>query len=359
MYIQSLRLDNFRCFSSIELNFTHPITLIEGRNGSGKTSLLEALYYACYLRSFRTRSPRELLAFGHTTFFIKTIVQGLTDLDSLSEITIGFSERKRQVKVNGSSIETYKQLLELYRIMSITEDDLLLIKGAPTERRAFLDHGLILSNPSYASLLRRYYHILEQRNALLSHVTRYDPLAYDVWSQQLWEASFSIQALRKVFLEKLEQRTNELLGLFFATAPVLLTYESRRSSLGNSYDEFVMLNPVLRNQEQLYKRSLFGAHLDDVSVTFHEKNSRTYSSRGQQKLLVLLLKLAQPALLATGSVTLLLDDIITDLDESILQCLITLLCSFNTQIIFTSPLAQGTLGRHLAAHQHQRISLFP
>ena len=123
MRLTHLHIKNFRCFNTLELDFTTPITLIEGLNGTGKTSLLEALHYVCYLRSFRTHIPSELVQFGQEHFFIRAQLQ--KEDHEQHNLQVGFSHKKRLVKVDEKSIGSYKEILNYYRIVTLTEDDLI------------------------------------------------------------------------------------------------------------------------------------------------------------------------------------------------------------------------------------------
>src|SRR3989338_8497805 len=122
-YIQQVQIKNFRCFESSVFDFASSVVIIEGHNGSGKTSLLEALHYGCYLRSFRTHISRDLVAFGQDTFFL-----GIT-YDS-HVISVGLQGVKKQVKIDARAITSYKELRDFYRSITITEDDLELVRGA-------------------------------------------------------------------------------------------------------------------------------------------------------------------------------------------------------------------------------------
>jgi len=185
LQLANIYLKDFRCFNEFTIDLNSPIVLICGSNGAGKTSLLEALNYACYLRSFRKQLPRDLVSFGKESFFIKLNVHDSAwDGPLEHNIHIGFVDGKRLIKVNNKTISSYKELLQHYRIVSLTEDDLTLIKGSPLERRAFLDQTVLLSNPSFAPHIREFRAVLENRNALLQK-ERVDKEAYAIWTQQL------------------------------------------------------------------------------------------------------------------------------------------------------------------------------
>lgn len=357
MFLTQLHLKNFRCFSDATFNFEGSLILIEGLNGSGKTSLLEALHYLCYMRSFRTHSPRELLASGHEAFFIKALFNTQPYNEQSNELQVGFSGKKRLVKINLKTISSYKELMDFYRIITITEDDVNLIHGNPEVRRSFIDHALVLYNPDYATSIRTMHQIVEQRNSMLK--CSYDADSYRLWTEQLWDASREIQALRIEALKALEQETNRLLAHYFGeNLWVSFIYKARRIEHDVTLEEF-MAHVNLAHEEMRYGHSLFGAHLDDFIINFQDKKSKNYSSRGQQKLVVLLIKIAQikELLVRKGPAILLLDDFMTDFDGDRINKLLDLLFDLKVQLIFTSPSVTHFLGERLAQQGAFRLKL--
>ena len=156
MFITGLRLKNFRCFPDLEIAFDKKFVILEGDNGSGKSTILEALYYACYLKSFRTRSKSELLKFGQDHFFLQVDFEDQLDF-SKNQIQVGFSKKEDFViKFNGKNVSSFKELVSRYKIISLTEDDLQLVVGAPEFRRAYLNQSLFLLNPDVILEFKEY-----------------------------------------------------------------------------------------------------------------------------------------------------------------------------------------------------------
>jgi DNA replication and repair protein RecF len=295
--------------------------------------LLEALHYMCYLRSFRTYSPDQLVQFGKDNFFIKMHLQAQEE----NEIQIGFADKKRLVKINQQPISSYKQLMDYYRVVTVTEDDLNLIKGGPEQRRLFLDQAILLNDAESIQLFKKFRHILENRNALLRQGAGRE--SYLLWSEQLWQISQLIRQQRITILGQLIIQLKEIIAHYFQDSIALtLKYEQKKGSYVD-FNQFMAQNESLYQDELRFGRSLFGAHLDDFSITFFQQRSRIYASRGQQKLILMLIKVAQiKALQAMGnSVIFLLDDFMTDFDPGRAELLIQILSSLQVQLIFTSP----------------------
>ncbi|MFT6765395.1 MAG: DNA replication and repair protein RecF [Alteromonas naphthalenivorans] len=335
--IQRLQVKNFRCFSSQTFDLDSPIVVIEGLNGSGKTSLLEALHYACYLKSFRTHIPRDLIAFESENFFINATCRD-------HSITVGSSGGKKQVKVDKKPITSYKELREYYRVVTITEDDLLLVKGSPEKRRSFLDHALILLESSLSTVYKQFKQVLDQRNALLQrNVISQDEFL--IWTRKVWELSQDIQKHREIYLSGLVKHVQSLCERYWPDKEYVLRYNKKEIQAGESFEAFVDRSTHLFEREKRYRRSLFGAHLDDIEIVLNKKKARLFSSRGQQKLIVLLLKIAQVshliALHGKEHILLLIDDFMTDFDNENLETLMSACLDLEVQIIFASPIKQG------------------
>lgn len=341
MNITQLHIKQFRCFSDMVIPCNYPAVLLVGNNGTGKTSILEALHYMCYLRSFRTHTPKDLIQFDKDTFFIKLMIDGTKKDAGTRELQVGFSTQRRLVKMDQKAIASYKDLLDHYRVVTITEDDLELIKGGPDYRRAFVDQALFLVDHSYTKELRTYKKILENRNALLTNAP-HDATSYKIWTEQLFEASHIIVQKRIAWLAEIEKQVQKLLCEYVDPDLIIsIAYQSKKQSFGMSLDQFMEDAHLhaLREQEIRFKRTLFGAHLDDIVIHFQGKKSRQFASRGQQKLVTLLIKIAHIQTIQSfdGLLLFLLDDFMTDFDEARVNQLIPLLFSLGCQLIFTSP----------------------
>ncbi len=355
LQLAQVQLKNFRCFAQYSLDFTNQVVLIEGNNGTGKTALLEALHYSCYLRSFRAHSPKDLIQFGYEGFFVKV---RLKEQEFFHDIQVGFSGSRRLVKVNQKAISSYKELMNHYRVVSLTEDDLILIKGSPQVRRNFIDQALLLYDPDYAILIREFRQVVNNRNVLLARGSAHRE-TYMILTEQLWHKSCTIQQARIQLLDFFGQEITALAKQYFDKS-VVITFDYRpKGPQADSLAVFMQASSTLYQNELQAGRSLFGAHLDDFIIRFQDKKSKQFASRGQQKLVVLLMKIAQIKQLSRkkGPAIFLLDDFMTDFDPERVRTLFSILAQLDTQLIFTCPVGGSILSQQLQSMGGQVIKL--
>ena len=332
MLVQRLWLRDFRSYVSAELPLSDGLTVVQGRNGAGKTNLLEAVGYLASLRSFRG-APNEAMVRTGTS---RAIVRGeaiVERRDVLLEAEIAPTGRGRTL-VNKQPLRRARDLLGVLRVSVFSPEDLILVKGGPGERRGWLDEALVALHPRHAQTLDELDRVLRQRNALLKQVGgRLDDsaaLTLDVWDTKLAEAGSVLVSARTA----LTARLAPLLGLAYADiaeAPL---------GIGVDYSSAWWNGPgglagaLERGRRDDVRRglSLVGPHRDDISLTVDTRPSRTHASQGEQRTLALAMRLAVHRLVAEElgwSPVLLLDDVFSELD----------------------PLRSAALVRHLPAGQ--------
>lgn len=338
MRIRDIAITNIRCFAQEKIELDSPLVHITGFNGAGKSSVLEALSLLTTGKSFRTVTITDILRDTTTAGAIRGNIYD--DNNNLTQqITVGLTPRARTIKVDALSIRTNKELFKHVRSLSITEEDLQLITGSPEERRIFLDSILANTDPEYALCLRKYRAILEQRNALLkTHNPAFN--AYIAWTEQLDIITHIIRQRRSELIQELTTQVNQLLT-HIRTPPANLTLSAHSIPLVSTTERW--------EREQRAQRTLWGPHLDDCIIEWEEHHARSYASRGQQKLLLILLKCAAANIIQKnyGPVIFLLDDIATDFDSNKLQDIINLIVTCSAQTIITSPTGSTSLEKIL------------
>lgn len=337
--VKSIEIHNFRCFKEQRTILDAPLVIVEGNNGSGKTTLIEALYFASNIRSCKTSHVDQLIMQSEKAFFLKV------SMHSENTIYIGVEHSKKVVKINQKNIKSLKEIHQLLTVISIVDTDMLLIQGGPSERRFFLDEALLFLDGDLASIFKKLKNIVKNRNNFLYKGVSNNTL-YDILTEQLVETSSTIQAKRVELLERLSFNVNKLITDFnLPLKQITLKYTPKKNLL-DCISQFDLHN--YKEIEYINRRSLFGAHLDDFEVFSGSLDMKKHCSRGQQKILLILLKisLVKECNQQDKQVLFLVDDFITDFDQFNIKTIISIFCSLNVQLVFTSPLA-GILQAHI------------
>jgi DNA replication and repair protein RecF len=364
MQVKKLTLQNFRCFTSKTLEISSNQFVIEGRNGAGKSSVLEALNYGCYAQSFRTKRSEELVKEDAGYFYIE--IEVADEAGTTNSIQIGYNKNNekagscRTIKLNGKVVKSHKEIMRHYKAVTLSEGDLELVQSYPEKRRTFLNQSLFLNNQSWISEFRTYKKILTQRNQFLSNISKGISKAEDgleTWSKQLWNLSRKIQNAREVELEKINKSTNNLLEKYFSSDKLFASFKYERKEIQKSEDfKAFWAKHIAKNlnREIGAKRSMFGAHLDDFKIEIHGRCARTFASRGEQKLLTFLMKCAQlltsneEGKMLDSKGILLLDDFLTDLDPERLKKSLIMLENLKVQSIITTPIEWSKINNNNA-----------
>jgi DNA replication and repair protein RecF len=288
-----------------------------------------------------------LISFGKDHFFIEIVGQDI-QTDEAHTISVGCDGEKKVIKFDGKNVRAHKDLLEKYRVLGLTESDLDLISGAPLQRRTFLNHAQMLFDVHFVERMRAYRRSINQRNALLfslkgmpTTLSLQNKHQLNVWTKNVWEQGKAEIRRFKEALFLLEEKVNELLQRHCPSdqLKITLTYEPEFLREDETFDEFWdRYTETLLAEELRQGRGLWGLHVDDFSISLVDKVMRRFASRGQQKLAILLLKVAQLYLLGQGTAIFIVDDFMTDFDARRIHQVLQILRETKTQIIMTTPL---------------------
>ncbi|NJM65177.1 MAG: DNA replication/repair protein RecF [Acaryochloris sp. RU_4_1] len=324
MYLQQLHLFHFRNYGAQQVEFSAPKTILVGANAQGKSNLLEAVELLSTLRSHRVSRDRDLVKNGEPLAQVTANLQrdsGPLDL-SLTLRTNG----RRTVAVNSETIRRQLDFLGHLNIVQFSSLDLDLVRGGPGERRNWLDTVLIQLEPLYAHLLQDYQQVLKQRNAYLKHhradETPVDPQQLVLWNQQLAARGARVIQRRQRMLTRLvplARHWHQTISGQQEDLEILYTpnisYDAQQP--GQLYPLFLHQLEEKALLEQLQGISLVGPHRDEVTLQINGTPARQYGSQGQQRTLVLALKLAELNLIEEvigEAPLLLLDDVLAELD---------------------------------------------
>ncbi len=304
--IKKINLKQFRNHALTELVFDKSFSYIHGLNGSGKTSILEAIYFCATTKSHRTNDEKELIKNNEPFAQVKI----WTDQDRYEVV---LSKTGKRASINSVEKRKISDFIGHLRVVMFAPEDLELIQGSPQARRQFIDLEWMQLNKNYLRYLNTYKNVLKQRNSLLKKLTIDDDYTFlNILGDQLYEVGSKIIEERMEFIKELNQIFQKIY-LRFSEHNVELIYQP-------DVDQKGFLNALKKNQKQdiLYQVTLSGPHRDDLVFRFNGFEAKSYASQGEQRLMVIALKLALLELIKNKTnqqVTLLLDDVLSELDE--------------------------------------------
>lgn len=325
MRIEELKLIDFRNYPRIELKLDKNLNLFVGANGQGKTNLLEAISFLASGASFRTNNESECVLWGEKSCIVSGIVNKRL-VKQTQQVCYNLEKKSKIFKNEGIIVERRKYLSQLIPVL-FTPEDLALVKGPPQGRRRFLDEEIAKVFPVYEYELGRYQQIVKQRNFLLKKYREkiIGSQEMESWNEQLILQSVKILVKRMAALHRISLLARlahrnltgrcENLEINYASTSVYhegSSPEKIRQSLLESLEE-------KKGEEVRWGQTLVGPHRDDILFFINGKNAKIYASQGQQRTLVLALKLAELEYVKgeTGEYPVLLfDDVFSELDES-------------------------------------------
>jgi DNA replication and repair protein RecF len=363
--LRSLVTQNFRNLVPAEVAFHEQVNVVVGRNGQGKTNLLEAIYFLATTKSFRTARVQNVVRFDEPSVYVagtlrregveKTLSIGLESGELPSAIAHhpipenrerarGEGPRRRVLMVNGERMPLSNYVAAM-TVFAYSGARLEIFRGAPEERRRFLDRGIASLDPGYLDAMTRYTRVLRQRNALL-HGGQTSGL--DAWDAELIAAGGALQQARASYTGALSE----------AFAAIVAEHGYHVRDLGIAYRPSAVGGLArLRRDELRARMTLAGPQRDQLELTAAGRAASEVLSGGEQKMIVLFLKFAKLELFRRRfdePAVFLLDDVDAELDLDILESLLAKLPR-RTQVFATS--AKERFVRSLEARSHRRLLL--
>jgi DNA replication and repair protein RecF len=336
MRLESLQLTQFKNYLSYQIDLAAPIVAVTGRNGMGKTNLLDAVYYLCFLRSYFQRTDAAVVQHGATGFRVQGSIQTNSGLNHISCVLR--ETGKKESRLNDVLYTRISSHLGKFPCVMIAPDDIEIITGGSEQRRRLLDTLLCQINPEYLQALSQYNKVLLQRNAALKQMASFkqtDHGLLDALDQQLVQYGEYIFTERNAFLKTFNQQvTNHYQFIAGEPDPVELVYES--SLLQQTFPASLAQN---RNRDLLLQRTTVGIHKDDLDIRLDSHSFKQIASQGQRKSMLFALKLAEYEALELGTGQtpfLLLDDIFEKLDEQRMTNLLQWIASHQHGQVFLS-----------------------
>jgi DNA replication and repair protein RecF len=342
LIVEGIRLINFRNYNNVGVSFSPGINILIGKNAQGKTNLLEAIYMCSTGRSFRTNRDREIINFHKDEAYVGTQLK-IGERDKLTEIKLERDKTKR-IKVNKIELKNYRELDTGLKVVLFSPEDLRLIKEGPSNRRTYLDMSISQIKPLYHYNLRRYNKILFQRNNILksSRFKGDTSGLLDVFDMQLAKFGALIMLERDNYLKLLLKEAKGVHSIITDSKETLDMEYGSSVEIGKTLSEVEsrLLEALKENRQKdiEVRTTEIGPHRDDFSILINGNDSKTYASQGQQRSLVLTLKLSEVEILKkdTGYYpVLLLDDVYSELDEDRRRYLTELFSKMQTFITTT------------------------
>ncbi|PXF30927.1 recombinase RecF [Pokkaliibacter plantistimulans] len=333
MAITRLDIHRIRNIQQATLSPSPGVNLLWGANGSGKTSILEAIHMLSVARSFRTHKVKTVIAHGEPQC---TLFARLRHLEE-PEMTVGVQRQldgDNQIRIGAGQPSNLAELARLLPLQVINPDAFRLLEGSPSERRHFLDWGVFHQEILFFDCWRRYQRALKQRNSLLKYA-RIDPLLRASWEAELVTQAAAIDEMRKAYLARFSPVFQDYLAKLTGLEDIALHYypgwDAKRSL------DDVLQSSAARDQELGFTQH--GPHRADMRIRCGPRAAVDVLSRGQQKMVVCAMKLAQGQVLASDhqrQPIYLIDDLPAELDRDHRQALCELIEELACQVFITS-----------------------
>ena len=350
MYLKQLKLSNFKNYSDVDVEFCNNVNCLVGNNGVGKTNLLDALYYLSFCKSYFNPVDGQNIRQNQDFFAIHGYYLGLPSAaDPCSPVQVSLSLKKGQakhLKFGGKPVGAFAEHVGRIPLVIITPSDQQLIIGGSDLRRKFVDGIISQVNRSYLQNLLRYQKAVEQRNRLLKTFAddRYfDEPSIEIWDQQLVRSGGMILQERRHFLEDFMPLFNQYFK-WIATDTAEQAEISYASTLQGTDADFEQQLKDARQRDALLQYTTVGPHKDDLEFAIGGFGVKKFGSQGQQKTLLLALKLAQFQYINDRvgvKPILLLDDIFDKLDMLRVKRLVQLVGSDRFGQVFLSDTQPG------------------
>ena len=330
MILRSLSLSGFRNLAVQNINFHPKCNIFYGSNASGKTSLLEAIYYLSHLRSFRQRESAKIISDDQD--FLRLVSKCYT---SLSEHLVGIEVNKQEhiVRVDATPLKQRSTLAKMLPCLYLDPETGKLLTDSPKFRRQFMDWGLFHTESDYHSLWQNYDRALKQRNIILRQKQNLKMLnSYD---ELLIQYGDQITQKREAFVSAIFKNASPLLSQLI-NQPFEWSMEYKKGYSGDNFGDELKSH---REKDLIMGHTRVGPHRGDFTVKANHKNVGEYLSRGQIKLASIALILAQIQLFQSyneaQNVILLMDDMSAELDKHHREILLEEFLKLNVQLFIT------------------------
>ncbi len=326
MYVKRLRLSQFRNYSELDIEPIEGVNILVGENAQGKSALVEAIYLLATSRSFRASNESEMVRHqppeDRQPALVSAEIIRVKQNDVLIDVNV-YESDKKNVRVNGVRKIRIVDMLGHLNVVLFSAVDLGIVSADPSIRRRYLNIELSQISPKYIIDSATYKKALEQRNRLLKELRERphsDTGVLEAWDAQLVQFGAPVTEKRKFFIESLSPIANEIHGeLTGGQESLEIRYQPSITDLGNGFhQDFETAIQKVRMEERRRGVTLIGPQRDDMQFLINGLDARSFASQGQQRTVVLSLKLAEFRLMEEyvgEPPVILLDDVFSDLDN--------------------------------------------
>ena len=314
MWINKIKVNNFRNYDNEEIELNKNINIFYGENAQGKTNIIEAIFLCSLGKSFRAKKDNEMIKLNEQNAIVE-IEYEKSDRDGKIKIEIG---NKKNIYLNGIKIKKLSELLGNLNIVIFTPDDIGILKGGPQNRRRFLDIMISQLRPNYMHVLNLYLKTIEQRNNYLRQIKEEhkDENLLEIWDEKLAEYAIKIYEYRKEFIEKIIKKINIIhQNITNGEEEIELEYITEC----DDKEKYLELLKQRRKLDIIKGFTTKGIHRDDFMIYINKKEIKIFGSQGQNRTAMLSLKLAELQVIydEIGEYPiLLLDDFMSELDKT-------------------------------------------
>ena len=327
--LTQIKIQNCRNIKSAEIFPAEKLNVIYGSNGSGKTNLLETIYYLGNVASFRTINIKKIISSKEKEMILFSEVN---DQNENKKIGIRRNDKEVEIKISGNPINKKSDLTKILPIKIINPESHRLLELGPKFRRNFIDWGVFHVEHNFLEKWKNFYRILKQRNSALKH--HRNKKEVEIWNASFIETAHSLDKYRKIYLENLSHELKILSQSFFGIVDINISYSAGWNIGSELSDE---LDKSLSKDIEIGFTQI-GPHRADFSIRMNGHLTKDYVSRGQQKLLIILLILSQASYLkikdGKGCI-ILVDDLPSELDTNNREIFINLLENIGYQTFIT------------------------
>jgi DNA replication and repair protein RecF len=341
--VRQIQFVHFRNHRAFTFEPGDGLNIIYGSNGSGKTTILEGIHYCALTKSFLSIYDSEFVTYGKTFFLINGLFVNVKE--KLTSIKVTYSrDTGKQVSVNTRNVPTFSEHVGTVPCITFSPADILIVNGAPAERRRFLDKAISQMDVKYLQALIQYRRLLQQRNALLLLIRdrQADQNVLDILTEQLVEKAAIIVYARREFIEGIMPCVISKLRIVSGGENPSLTYRCTFQNDDDVPHKDSMANHLLghlkarRSEEIARGQTAAGPHRDDILFALDEKEIKKYASQGQKRTFIISLKLALYDYFQEHQKEkpiCLLDDLFSELDSKRVSALLSILADFGQTLI--------------------------